>query len=162
MTEQDKIVADYLQSIGADYSARLLGETTRDDWKCDEWRVAFQRKGKPMIATHYYTGTGHRKSARPMPADIARLGARILARVEWEKANVEPVKPTAARVLYSLILEAQGAEEPFDDWCADYGFDQDSRKALATCDACCAIHRQVNAFFTNDEREQLRTMLEDY
>lgn len=162
MTEQDKTVADYLQSIGAEYSARLLGATKRDEWTCDEWRVAFQRNGKPMIATPYYTGTGHRKSARPMPADIARLGPRIIARVEWEKANVEPVKPQAASVLYSLMLDAQGAEEPFDDWCDQYGYDQDSRKTLATYDACCAIRRQLNAFFTTEERAALAAMLEDY
>jgi len=138
MNEQDIAVAEYLETSGATFVAVLLGETKRDNnWTCDEWRVHFRRVGKPAIETAFYTGTGHRKGGKP-------------------------AEPTAASVLYSLILDAQGAEQPFDYWCADYGYDQDSRKALATYDACCAIRRQVNAFFTRDEREQLRAMLEDY
>lgn len=162
MTTTEKNVSDYLQAAGVDYSSRLLGETKRDDWTCDEWRICFKRDGKQSIETTYYTGTGYRKSARSMPADIARLGSRIIARVEWEKHNLKPVQPEVASVLHSLILDAQGAEQPFDYWCDEYGYDQDSRKALATYDACCAIRRQVNAFFSSEEREQLRAMLEDY
>lgn len=162
MTTIEKAVSDYLQSIDVEYSARLLGETKRDEWVCDEWRTCFKRDGWQSIETAFYTGTGHRKSAKPMPADIARLDPRIIARVEWEKLNIEPVKPEAASVLHSLLMDAQGAEEPFDYWCDEYGYNQDSRKVLAIYEDCCAIRRLINSFFSSEEREQLRAMLEDY
>ena len=153
MNEQDKKAAEYLAAQGVTFSARLLGENNRDGWTCDEWRVAFQRvhldsrlpvRDKAALETAYYTGTGHRAK-----------------RTRWDNAP-RPVAPTAASVLYSLLLDASGADENFHDWCANYGYDTDSRKALATYEACCIIRADVNKFFTAAERAELAAILEDY
>ena len=156
MNEQDKKTAEYLTAQGVTFAARLLGENNRDGWTCDEWRVAFQRvhldsrlpvRDKAPLETAYYTGTGHR--------------AKPAKRTSWDNAP-RPVAPTAASVLYSLLLDASGADENFYDWCADYGYDTDSRKALATYEACCIIRADVNKFFTATERAELAAILEDY
>ncbi|MOA20040.1 hypothetical protein D3C78_1404570 [compost metagenome] len=97
-----------------------------------------------------------------MPADIARLRPNILARVEWEKRNLKPVAPCAASVLYNLIEDARGADQNFLDWCGDYGYDTDSRKAEKIYADCCDIRAKVNAFFNREEREQLASLLQDY
>ena len=150
MNEQDKKVDEYLAAQGVTFSARLLGETKRDSWTCDEWRVSFQRvyldsrlpvRDKAPIETAYYTGTGHRAK---------------------EIKQWRPVAPTAGSVLYSLLLDASGADENFYDWCANYGYDTDSRKALATYEACCIIRADVNKIFTAAERAELAAILEDY
>ena len=146
MNEQDKKAAEYLAAQGVTFSARLLGETNRDGWTCDEWRVAFKRNSA-LIETAYYTGTGHR--------------AKPAKRTSWDNAP-RPVAPTAGSVLYSLLLDASGADENFHDWCANYGYDTDSRKALATYEACCIIRADVNKFFTAAERAELAAILEDY
>ncbi len=41
-------------------------------------------------------------------------------------------EPTAADVLSCLASDASGATGTFEDWCADYGYDVDSRKAEKT------------------------------
>lgn len=146
MNEQDKKAAEYLAAQGVTFAARLLGETKRDSWTCDEWRVSFLRNKAP-IETAYYTGTGHR--------------AKPAKRMSWDNAP-RPVAPTAGSVLYSLLLDASGADENFFDWCANYGYDSDSRKALATYEACCIIRADVNKFFTAAERAELAAILEDY
>ena len=94
LSTTEQTVADYLAAHGVTFAAALVGETTRDGWTCDQWRVRFDRRVGPgakprSIETKYSTGTGHRKSARPMPSDIARLGPRIIARVEWERENLK-------------------------------------------------------------------------
>ena len=156
MNEQDKKAAEYLAAQGVTFSARLLGENNRDGWTCDEWRVAFQRvhldsrlpvRDKAALETAYYTGTGHH--------------AKPAKRTSWDNAP-RPVAPTAASVLYSLLQDASGADENFHDWCANYGYDTDSRKALATYEACCIIRADVNKFFTVSERAELAAILEDY
>lgn len=156
MNEQDKKAAEYLAAQGVTFSARLLGETKRDSWTCDEWRVSFQRvhldsrlpvRDKAALETAYYTGTGHR--------------AKPAKRTSWDNAP-RPVAPTAGSVLYSLLLDASGADENFHDWCANYGYDTDSRKALATYEACCSIRADVNKFFNAAERAELAAILEDY
>ena len=156
MNEQDKKAAEYLAAQGVNFFARLLGETKRDSWTCDEWRVSFKRvhldsrlpvRDKAPLETAYYTGTGHR--------------AKPTKRMSWDNAP-RPVAPTAGSVLYSLLLDASGADENFYDWCDNYGYDSDSRKALATYEACCIIRADVNKFFTAAERAELAAILEDY
>jgi hypothetical protein len=41
-------------------------------------------------------------------------------------------EPTAADVLGCLLTDSNGAEQTFEDWCAEYGYDTDSRKAERT------------------------------
>lgn len=159
MNATDQAIADYLTAASIDYTAALMGETTRDEWACDEWRVTFTKRaqpgGKPAeIETRFYTGTGHRKTTK------GRKSTDPHGRFSSDATR--PVTPTAANVLHSLLMDAQGAEQPFDYWAADYGYDTDSIKALNIYNACCEIRRQVNTFFTYAEREQLRAMLEDY
>lgn len=161
MNEQDKAVNEYLKTINVEFFAVCRGETKRDDWVCDEWLITLSRPGH-MLDTRFYTGTGYRKSAIKMPPDIARLRPNILARVEWERRHLKPVAPTAASVLYSLLSDATGSEEPFDYWCANYGYDSDSRKAFSIYETCCEIRQQVDKFFTREERDTLQKLLENY
>lgn len=152
MNEQDKKAAEYLAAQGVTFSAVLLGETKRDSWTCDEWRVSFVKRAQSggkagELKTAYYTGTGHR--------------AKPAKRMSWDNAP-RPVAPTAGSVLYSLLLDASGADENFFDWCSNYGYDTDSRKALATYEACCIIRKDVHKFFTEAERAELAAILEDY
>lgn len=166
MNEQDKKAAEYLAAQGVTFSARLLGETDRDGWTCDEWRVTFEKRAQSgakagEFKTAFYTGTGHRKSAKPMPKIVA-VNPRCIAAEQWRAQNVKPVAPTAGSVLYSLLLDASGADENFYDWCDSFGYDTDSRKALGIYEACCIIRADVNKFFNAAERAELAAILEDY
>ena len=55
--------------------------------------------------------------------------------------------PTVADVLSNLLTDASGYESArnFEEWCSQYGYDSDSRKALATYEAIghntAAIHK---------------------
>lgn len=49
--------------------------------------------------------------------------------------------PTAAEVIECLASDAAGSEGSFAEWCGEYGYDTDSRKALATYRQ---IRRQAN------------------
>ena len=90
---------------------------------------------------------------------LPELGGRIQR--AYDKTP-RPVTPTAASVLYSLLADASADGESFSDWCTNYGYDTDSRKALATYEACCMIRADVNKFFTTAERAELAAILEDY
>lgn len=170
----DETVAEYLAAQRISFTATLGGETKRDSWTCDEWRVTIARHDAPPafapnaagkktveLETRYYTGTGHRKSAKPMPAHV-KTNPRSMAAEDWRRQYLRPVAPSAASVLHSLLLDAQGAEQPFDYWCSDFGYDTDSRKALDIYEACCTIRRDLYKVLTTEQRETLHTMLEDY
>jgi hypothetical protein len=154
-------ITEYLKAQGVTFVAVGGLATKRDDWECDAWQCKFSRQGKEMVSD-FYTGIGHRESKVPMPADIKRLGKNILARVDWERMWVKPVAPHAASVLYSLLLDSSSAEQNFLDWCGEYGADTDSMKAHANYTACCETLAKVRVFFTNEERQAMQEILQDY
>ncbi len=44
----------------------------------------------------------------------------------------------------------------FEDFCGEFGYDEDSRKALKTYKAVCKEYEKVSKFFTSDEIEILQ------
>lgn len=44
----------------------------------------------------------------------------------------------------------------FSDFCAEYGYDADSRKAFATYEAVCEEWKKVSSFFTEEELEEMQ------
>lgn len=83
---------------------RLAREDTSKEWKtsADKWSIVIGGE-----CFEYYTGKGLRKKGKP-------------------------TKPALGDVLYALVLDASACEDSFEDWCSNYGYDTDSRKALDT------------------------------
>lgn len=116
---------------GVSFRAACMGETTRDNWQCDEWRITFSL-GKESEIFQYFTGLGHRVETpeyqRAMYG-LEKASPRCIARVAAEKLK-KPKAPYAADVIHTLALDAQFANGTFEDFCGDLGYDTDSRKAL--------------------------------
>lgn len=97
--KQDKITA----------RAKFSNVTNESFPESDSWKVTLTRTDKDgrrrQLTTDFFTGYGLR--------DRMQDG------------------PSAEDVLESLLLEASGYENAngFQDWCAEYGYDSDSRKA---------------------------------
>jgi hypothetical protein len=49
--------------------------------------------------------------------------------VPFSQGSAHTAEPTAYDVLNCLLLDASSADEDFDYWCGNYGYDTDSRKA---------------------------------
>lgn len=121
-----------------------VGETTRDNnWDCDQWRVTIS-SGAGFHSFDYFTG----------------LGLRHKPRASWD--TPKPKKPKVADVLHSLILDASAADENFHDWCANYGYSDDSIKAMNTYKACLETAQALRKHFSPDTLRQVRELLQDY
>ena len=153
--ETQQNVATLLETWGVSFSARLIGETKRDDWVCDEWRVTIR-----SLETSYYTGTGHRKMKKGAIPTTARKGC--VAYAEWEKRNIVAVAPCAADVIYSLLSDSEAGDMAFSDWCENFGYSNDSIKALNTYRACEEIGRSLRKVFSAKQVAELREVLSDY
>jgi len=57
-----------------------------------------------------------------------------------------PKKPKADEVLDCLLSDASSAGQTFEDWCGDYGYDTDSRRAYATWEAVEQQTARLKAF----------------
>ena len=72
------------------------------------------------------------------------------------------VHPTVADVLHSLTLDASCVEyRSFGDWCDDFGYDTDSRKALEMFLACGETASNLARLFSPSELEAINEVTED-
>lgn len=151
-------VAAILQAAGVKFTVALQGERIKDkDWKCDAWRVRFD-SGSQSYETDYFTGTGHRKPIKGAPSDKGM--PRTLYRERWEQQYLRPVAPAAADVLHSLTMDASAGVESFRDWCANFGYSDNSIDALNIYRACCDTDTQLRRIFTPDTLRAIREAVE--
>lgn len=153
--EAQQNVANLLETWGVSFSARLIGETKRDNWVCDEWCVTIG-----SFETEYLTGTGLRKMKKGAIPTTARKGC--VAYEEWEKRNLVAVAPCAADVIYSLLSDSEACNMSFSDWCENFGCSNDSIKALNTYLVCEEIGHSLRKVFSSKQVAELREVLTDY
>lgn len=150
----------FLNEKNVQFDCTYVGKTVRraqskdeEDWPCDQWSVSFRKdvsfgypNGETSFETDYFTG----------------LGLRKIPKRNADPENAHPVKPDAADVLHSLVLDASVVNQSFNEWCSEYGYDSDSIRALNTYQSCCGIAEKLRAVFSGEDMETLRELLQDY
>lgn len=126
--------------------------TKRDNWECDQWQVSIWRNWiKSRVVTsdfaiaefQYFTGIGHRSKAD---------------RFNPPKAQT----PHIAGIVYSLIMDAMGANQSFSDWCDCFGYSDDSIQALNIYQECEQTKRKLLKVFTQAQLNALEDLIQDY
>ena len=152
------------------YSVTYTGTEKRGDWECDCWRFTMKNQ-----SFEYFTGLGHRAAVTAdtkkraayeftslTEKDVAgktMQGRRYLQRVqELRKPQIPPI----AGLLYSLILDGSACEQSFASWCTELGYYNDSRKALATYEACQENADKLHRVFTYAQIAHIQELLQDY
>lgn len=94
----------FIKSAGISMTAERTDRNPNmdDSANMDHWRVVL-KAGRSRLTTYFSMGYGYHGKA-----------------------------PKASEVLSCLASDASSADESFEDWCANYDFDTDSRKAERT------------------------------
>lgn len=73
--------------------------------------------------------------------------------VYWDKFKGKRGTPKRTPTAYDVITSMERSEpaSTFEDWCSEFGYDSDSRKAHATYEAVQAGYTRVKGFFTLEE-----------
>lgn len=157
-TEIRSKIDEILSAAQVVFSVAYTGETKRDDWQCDAWRVKFTA-GKQVFESDYFTGLGHRKVKAGAPSDKGR--ANTLYREQWDRAWLKPQSPKAADVLHSLALDAEADNMSFRDWCANFGYSDDSIDALEIYRQCCKTAEKLHTVFKPDTLVAIREAVQE-
>lgn len=136
----------------------------------DEWLCVFTYEGRPNepVEIPFFTGIGLRSKVEDTPEGrrvaegLKGSHRNSLAWDDARKKYCKPVRPSAASVLHSMVLDSDACNMSFNEWCSDFGYDTDSRKAYATYEACQKSGDQLKRLFNHDVIEQLREALQDY
>lgn len=142
-------VANYLAAQGITFKAEGGHRTERksgDDkpWQCFEWRCEFSRPNFKPIRQSYYCGLAH----------VFESTSKL--------ANPMPQPPSAASVLHGMLLDGEAAHNSFNDWCDNYGANNDSISAFNTYQECAKIGAELRRFFSVEQRAHLKGLLEEY
>jgi hypothetical protein len=75
----------------------------------------------------------------------------------------EPDSAHIADILYCLLMaEVIDLGQTFENWCADFGYDKDSRSAHKRFSACKGTTIKMREIFTSEQIDELRELLADY
>ena len=184
--EQDTAIANFLKDNNIIFKSTYLLDNSKDEeWQHDLFNVTFTN-GNKLINTEFKTGLGHRvlKAKKGAITSLAPKYNKELLKVGidkgltlieddfvlnngWTKSkyiggSCFAVSPTAASVLYSLIVDHDCAYDLFEDFCDNCGHDQDSIKALEIYKACQKNAKQLNSLFSNAQLNTIRELLVDY
>jgi len=66
--------------------------------------------------------------------------------VDFFTGSAIECEPTAADVIACLVSDACAGRQSFEDFCADFGYDTDSRKAEATWKGCKSMSHKLARF----------------
>lgn len=127
----------------------------------------------------FHTGIGHLPEAvRPLEqrtrhdGGLERImkefrtvvceGVTVEKRKPWHEVLID-CKPTAASVLYCLVLDAEALNHSgFEDWASTFGYDLDSRSAEKTYRACLDCGIKLRHIFGDVGIAELQVLLQDY
>lgn len=143
----------------------------------DSWLFDFSNENwNKTERFFFYTGIGHRFIKKsnykyPKPChtvkhitnnDLKMMQAHSKKFNTFFGATVSVMEPEIASLLHSLVLDSQAKHESFNDWCDNFGYNNDSLKALNTYQECCKIADQLYGFFPRDTVKKFESILEDY
>lgn len=124
----------------------------------DHWSVQLLRPGYPTMTLIYSMGIGHRR----IPSQPEKRYPLIRTlHDEDQAAKFKPVKPKLIDVLYSLITDSSVIDSTFEEWCGEFGYDTDSRKAERIFQICSDQSVLLKRLLGNNF-ESIQVALQDY
>ena len=146
-----------------EFSTTHVGTFLTDElWVHDKWIVVIE--GQDF---EYSTGIGHREAKSTFRLDKEAFQKIKNKTPKKEKANLllyidelkkvsKPKPLNIDDVLYSLILDSQAGAESFDDFCDNFGYNNDSIKVDEIYKACQKNSKKLKTFITDiDEASEL-------
>lgn len=134
LSTYDTQAADFLKTYGITCEIKRAPKQTPPQWS---------KPGEPH-GTRYRVALSH--------PDRATLRFDFWGSINDAKTATDPTPHSVLACVSSDIY----CPETFEDFCAEYGYDEDSRKAEATFRRCATFGRQLRAFFPEgEERDAL-------
>lgn len=161
ISEYDKQAEQFLKETNTEFKAEFLenglyfpnDDKTRDIYlitlKRGNREYKFRFGNSELQSGKFFIWTGKGKIATNDEKEVNKHRAKG----EDVKRNKEFQEPTAYDVLACLT---KYDPETFKDFCASYGYDEDSRKAEKIYNAVCEEWNNIKMLYTDEEINKLR------
>lgn len=165
-------------SVDAGPAAKSEKHGDGGEWEHLAYTVTLSRNGRKVKTLEYKLGAGHVKRetlealrrSTDQGLDTLTLNTMIRqpharhANMTYYRTILEAaakrgkVAPTVADVLHSMLLDGAAHLDSltFEEWAGEFGYDTDSRRALAMFEACCDEGRAIARACNPEEIAALR------
>lgn len=165
MTPYQQRARDFLQSANATMEIRFIGQMRNTDWKETALRNAYDvtlKTPRGAMALTFWDSIHNTEIASTTLHEYAKkrfkceyryltLGDQRKAAKEL-KAKKAAAAPTEYDILACITKDDPGT---FEGFCADFGYDEDSRTAERIYFACQREYKQLSRLFTSEQMEAL-------
>jgi hypothetical protein len=144
-----------------------IGEENHWDDKTvqDHFVVTLEYQERKMTGIDYYMGIGHRIIPKNVMSYNTGLSSVELAKYKGKQVPqlfgdkyiqkeleklAKPRIPKVEEVLNSLLLDSSALDITFEEWCSEYGYDTDSRKAEKTFNLCNELGKKLKRLLGED------------
>jgi hypothetical protein len=154
-----------IETTLTDMGFALTSTLVRDDFNGRDggttWAVCVTRNGQ-SIQTEYTAGCGNRHYRNGKPIRL-NYHDRTIDDVERNK-RTKPDNPTLPDVLSCFVSDAQCVADgqTFEDFAADLGYEEDSRKAEKIFQGCRDEYFGLLRLCEHAELEKLGELFQDY
>ena len=145
-TDYQKQAADFLEKFGIKFVAKL------NDTKTPPWPVTNLAVHKKNHGHHYRVtiSKGNRGQG-------VKFGQHLTFDFWTSLADMDKgIKTVTPYDVLACISGDVNCPETFEDFCGEYGYDEDRRSAEKTFKRCAAFGKRLRAFFTAEEIEALQ------
>lgn len=168
MNTYEQQAQDFLAATGTEFKAAYIehGKHFEDDTSTrDIYRITLKR-GRMVYSFNfgqsieksvkYEDAYGFQKRKFMCDGSIIGTGRKLIdAETLQNNKDYRPIKGTAPTAYDVLACITKYNPGEFEDFCADYGYDTDSRKAKKVYKAVVKEWLKVSAMFNAEELEQL-------
>jgi hypothetical protein len=137
-----------------------MADDANERVKMNHWACMLEASGQQMVV-YFSKGDGLRvwkATSRTIGGRVkgTRAAMPLKRTVAWEQDTM-PEPPSLIEVLDCLAMDANGIENAssFEDWCGEYGYDTDSRKAEKTYRICARQVEKLRAMLGREAYEEL-------
>ncbi|MFZ2992438.1 MAG: hypothetical protein WA061_01870 [Microgenomates group bacterium] len=176
--EKDEI-RNVLDEMGLSMTTKFvpwsLSRNAGEKYPSLNYKVTLLIRGKEFLTTDYGMGSGHCPSYKRAFKQSYDERQAVLQECEsgFESKGTfssgyflpnkkKPILPDIVDVMYSLTLDSDAVECDFEDWCGNYGYEEDSRKAEKIFNECREIGLKLLRVVGSGGLEKLRDLYQDY
>lgn len=177
MTTTSEIMTAAALNVTFEHVPSTYDPRDKESFQGIKWRATLQTP-RGSFSTDYTQGIGHIPKAwglvseygrgfsisqlEALRATLAKGRRHIIGNSGHMIPTKEPIPtPDPLDVLGCLFSDASATDSTFEDWCGDLGYDTDSRKALATYEACRQTGLDLLRVLGAEHFEQLRDALNE-
>jgi hypothetical protein len=163
-----KEISEFLSSKNIAFKAHFIPQTIATLTKGARLNFKIELiKGSNVVDFDYFKGQGNCLANRVNKARLDRSyhtkNRLILDELQTGRCDLGKTKqPTAADVIYCLLLDYDSGVMSFDEFCNEFGYDNDSMTNFKVYRTCTESAKKLSLIFSASDIESLCVILEGF